>query len=108
MLSNFAKRLGAWPFVGPDGKFSAPVKGRVSTNSVEAAYQVTMSGFGIGNLPSLLVGPALADGRLEALLEDFRPTSSPIFALYPHRTYVAMKVRTFVDFLIRELSPDLD
>ena len=108
VLSNFAKRLGAWPFVGPEGKFSAPVKGRISTNSVEAAYQVTMAGFGIGNLPSLLVGPALADGRLEALLEDFRPTSSPIFALYPHRTYVAMKVRTFVDFLIRELSPDLD
>ena len=108
VLSNFAKRLGAWPFVGPDGKFSAPVKGRISTNSVEAAYQVTMAGFDIGNLPSLLVGPALADGRLEALLEDFRPASSPIFALYPHRTYVATKVRTFVDFLIRELSPDLD
>ena len=84
------------------------VKGRVSTNSVEAAYQMTMSGFGIGNLPSLLVAPAIADGRLEPLLEDFRPASSPIYALYPHRTYVAMKVRAFVDFLMRELSPDLD
>lgn len=108
ILSNFAKRLGTWPFVGPQGKFSAPVKGRFSTNSVEAACQVTMSGFGIGNLPSLLVGPAIRDGRLEALLEDFQPASSPIFALYPHRTYLAVKVRTFVDFLMRELSPDLD
>lgn len=108
ILSNFAKRLGTWPFLGPAGKFSVPVGGRVSTNSVEAAYQMTMSGFGIGNLPSLLARKAIDDGRLEALLEDFRPASSPIFALYPHRTYVAVKVRTFVDFLIRELSSDLD
>jgi DNA-binding transcriptional LysR family regulator len=67
-----------------------------------------MAGFGIGNLPSLLVGPEIADGRLEALLEDFQPASSPIYALYPHRTYVAAKVRAFVNFLMRELTPDLD
>jgi DNA-binding transcriptional LysR family regulator len=108
VLSNFAKRLGAWPFMGPEGRFTAPVKSRVSTNGVEAAYQMTLAGFGIGNLPSLLVAQALADGRLEPLLESFRPSSSPIYAVYPHRTYVAVKVRTFVDFLMRELSPDLD
>ncbi len=108
VLSNFARRLGSWPFVGPEGKFSAPVKGRVATNSVEAAYQMTMAGFGIGNLPGLLVAAAIADGRLESLLEEFQPASSPIYALYPHRTYVAAKVRAFVDFLIRELTPDLD
>jgi DNA-binding transcriptional LysR family regulator len=108
VLSNFARRLGTWPFVGPEGKFAVPVKGRVATNSVEAAYQITIAGFGIGNLPSLLVGPEIADGRLEALLEDFQPASSPIYALYPHRTYVAAKVRAFVNFLMRELTPDLD
>ncbi|MBN9241862.1 MAG: LysR family transcriptional regulator [Mesorhizobium sp.] len=108
VLSNFAKRLGTWPFLGPDGRFSVPVKGRVATNSVEAAYQMTMSGFGIGNLPSLLVGQAIADGRLKPLLEAFQPASSPIYALYPHRTYVAAKVRSFVDFLMLELSSDLD
>jgi DNA-binding transcriptional LysR family regulator len=68
---------------------------------------VTLAGFGIGNLPGLLVEKAIADGQLEVLLDEFRPGSSPIFALYPHRTYVAAKVRAFVDFLIRELSPDL-
>lgn len=108
VLSNFAKRLGTWPFTGPDGRFSAPVAGRVATNSVEAAYQMTLAGFGIGNLPGLLVRPAIDDGRLVPLLESFRPNSSPIYALYPHRTYVAVKVRTFVDFLMRELSLDLD
>ena len=108
VLSNVARRLGSWPFSERDQRFSAPVRGRVSTNSVEAAYQMTMAGFGIGNLPGLLVADALTDGRLESLLEDFRPASSPIYALYPHRTYVAMKVRVFIDFLMRELSPHLD
>lgn len=108
VLSNFAKRLGSWPFEGPDGRFSVPVQGRVSTNSVEAAYQMTLAGFGIGNLPSLLVNGALASGELEPLLENFGPIHSPIYALYPHRTYVAAKVRSFIDFLMRELSPELD
>lgn len=107
VLSNVARRLGTWPFTGPD-RFSAAVSGRVSTNSVEAAYQMTLAGFGIGNLPGLLVEEAVKDGRLVPLLEEFRPSASPIYALYPHRTYVAAKVRAFVDFLIRELSPDLN
>ncbi|RTM03782.1 MAG: LysR family transcriptional regulator [Hyphomicrobiales bacterium] len=106
VLSNFAKRLGTWPFVGPDGPFDAVVRGRVSTNSVEAAYQMTIAGFGIGNLPSLLVDAAIGDGRLEVQLDTFRPGSSPIYALYPHRTYIAAKVRAFVDFLIREMADD--
>lgn len=108
VLSNFAKRIGTWPFSGPQGQFKAAISGRVSTNSVEAAYQMTLAGFGIGNLPHLLVKPALDDGRLVPLLEDYRPNPSPIYALYPHRTYVAVKVRTFIDFLMRELSPDLN
>lgn len=108
VLSNVARRIGTWPFLGTGERLSAPVKGRVSTNSVEAAYQMTLAGFGIANLPSLIVGPAIADGRLVSLLEEFRPISSPIYALYPHRTYVPMKVRAFVDFLVRELSSDPD
>lgn len=107
ILSNFAKRIGTWPFVADKETFNAPVGGRVSTNSVEAAYQMTLAGFGIGNLPGLLVDHAIASGELEVLLESYRPDSSPICALYPHRTYVPAKVRSFVDFLMRELSPDL-
>lgn len=106
VLSNFAKRLGSWPFRGPDGPTSAAVGGRVSSNSIEAAYQMTLAGFGIGNLPNLLVDDAVRDGRLEVLLEEFRPVSSPIYALYPHRTYVPAKVQAFVEFLLRELATD--
>lgn len=107
VLSNFARRLGTWPFEADGERISVAVKGRVSTNSIEAAYQMTLAGAGVGYLPSLVAGEAIADGRLEALLEAYGPVSSPIYALYPHRTYVAVKVRAFVDFLMRELSPDL-
>lgn len=107
VLSNFAKRLGTWPFDGPDGAFAAPVHGRVSTNSIEGAYQMTLAGFGIGNLPGMLVEKSIEKGELEVLLDDFRPEASPIYAVYPHRTYVAAKVRSFVEFLMRELSADL-
>jgi DNA-binding transcriptional LysR family regulator len=107
VLSNYAKRMGTWPFHGPEGAFPAAISGRVSTNSVEAAYQMTLAGSGIGNLPSLLVEPAIRDGRLEVVLDEYRPSSSPIYALYPHRNYVPAKVRAFVEFLMRELSSEI-
>ena len=108
VLPNFARRLGSWPFGTGDARFSVPVRGRVSTNSIEAACQLTLAGAGIGYLPGLVVLEALADGRLEALFEDHGPVSSPIYALYPHRTHVPMKVRAFIDFLASELTPGLD
>ena len=49
----------------------------------------------------------VCDQRQSGRLDEFRPGSSPIYAVYPHRTYVAGKVRAFVEFLARELSPDL-
>lgn len=106
VLSSFAKGVGVWPFRTAGGALLAPVSGRVSSNSVEAAFQMTLAGFGIGNLPSLLVDEPVRDGRLEILLEEFRPEASPIYAIYPHRTHVPAKVRAFIDFLARELAPD--
>ncbi|TNF63033.1 MAG: LysR family transcriptional regulator [Rhodobacteraceae bacterium] len=108
VLSNFARRLGSWPFGSAENRISVPVHGRVSTNSIEAACQMTLAGAGIGYLPGLIVRAAIEDGRLEALLEAHEPVPSPIYALYPHRTHVPMKVRVFLDFLMRELAPGLD
>lgn len=108
VLSNFARRLGSWPFGSGADRISVPVRGRVSTNSIEAACQMTLAGAGIGYLPGLVVREAIADGRLEALFEDHGPVPSPIYALYPHRTHVPMKVRAFIDFLAREFASGLD
>lgn len=107
VLTMYARRLGYWPFRGPHGDIDAPVRGRAATNTIEAVFQMTLAGFGIGNLPGLLVDEALADGRLEAVLDAYGPVTSPVYALMPHRTYVAARVRVFIDFLARELGPDL-
>jgi|SRR5271166_1603224 len=49
--------------------------------------------------PSFSVGMDISEGRLIALLTDWRTRELPIQALYPHRLLLSAKVRSFVDFL---------
>jgi DNA-binding transcriptional LysR family regulator len=41
----------------------------------------------------------IAEGRLTALLTDWRSREIPIHVLYPHRPLLSAKVRSFVDYL---------
>ena len=108
ILTNVARQLGAWRFEGPEGPVVAPVSGRLSTNNIEAIFQATLAGFGIANLPDMLVKPAVIDGRLERLLPGFVPEATPIYVLHPHRERVPAKVRAFIDFLLDAIPESLD
>jgi DNA-binding transcriptional LysR family regulator len=35
---------------------------------------------------------------------DFDPQIRPIYAVYPHREFLASKVRTFIDFLVEAFA----
>jgi len=104
VLTNVARQLGVWRFEGPEGSVEVPVSGRLSTSNIEAIYQATLGGFGIANVPELILAPALADGRLERLLPDYRSELTPIYLLHPHRERVPAKVRALIDFLTEALS----
>jgi DNA-binding transcriptional LysR family regulator len=43
---------------------------------------------------------ALKDGRLVAVLEDWRAPSIPICILYPPNRYLSANVRVFIDWLV--------
>jgi DNA-binding transcriptional LysR family regulator len=43
-------------------------------------------------------------GRLEAVLTEWTPPPSGIYAVYPHNRHLSAKVRAFVDFLVERLG----
>jgi DNA-binding transcriptional LysR family regulator len=51
-------------------------------------------------LPSYIVAGDIEAGRLRSILTDHEPQIRPIYAVYPHREFLASKVRSFVDYLI--------
>ncbi len=76
------------------------LKSVMLTNSGEITRGVLVAGQGIAVAPTFLVHEELEAGTLEPVLLDWRLAGDPqLYAVYPHRRFLAPKVRTFVDAL---------
>lgn len=74
------------------------------SNNGEVLRASAIAGNGITNLPTFLVGPDIAAGRLQPVLADYPPTELGIFALYAPNRYLAAKTRLFIDFLAKRFG----
>ena len=62
-------------------------------------FQAALEGMGIAIMPHLVARAHLAEGRLERLLPDIPAPVVGLSAIYPDRSYLPAKTRTFLDFL---------
>lgn len=100
LVDTNGRWLSNWPFRTAGGEnISVPVSGPIEVNSPLAARAAAVSGLGFAILPDFVAAPAIAEGRLVPVLEDWMPVGGGIFAVYPHRRYLPAKVRALVDFL---------
>ncbi|XYH93841.1 LysR family transcriptional regulator [Sorangium sp. So ce1128] len=81
------------------------VRGRFQANNTLSLREAALSGLGIVNLPSYLVGDDLRSGRLIAVLEGFVPVERAIYAVYPQAPFVPAKVRELVRHLAEGFAP---
>jgi DNA-binding transcriptional LysR family regulator len=98
-----------WHFSRPEEQLRIPIIPRFECNESKSLLAAALAGAGIALLPKFVVGSALREGGLQALLEDWNVTTIPVHAVYPANRHIAAKVRTFVDFLVArfEQHPDL-
>jgi DNA-binding transcriptional LysR family regulator len=78
---------------------SFPVTGRLHYSTAVACLGGAEAGLGLAYVPSFVAGPAIAAGKVRALLTSFEPDPFGVHALYPHSRHLAAKVRVLVDFL---------
>jgi DNA-binding transcriptional LysR family regulator len=96
-----------WRFQGPNGQEeTVHVTGPVASTNPEFVRQLALAGHGVILCPNFSVGADIAEERLTALLTDWRSREIPIHALYPHRSLLSAKVRSFVDFLAERFGSD--
>ncbi len=62
-------------------------------------FQAALEGMGIAIMPHVAARAHLVAGRLEVLLPDLPAPSVPLSAIYPDRSYLPAKTRSFLDFL---------
>jgi DNA-binding transcriptional LysR family regulator len=88
-----------WRFKSPDGgrKINLSPDARWETNSIEAARNAALDGWGIVRMLSYQAAPYLADGRLVAVLGDYDPDPVPIHLVHPEGRNAPAKVRAFID-----------
>jgi DNA-binding transcriptional LysR family regulator len=78
--------------------------GALHSNSGDINVASAAAGLGIVMEPDFIVGPLLADGRLVALLPDYRGPRGDIWAVYPSRRHLSAKVRLFVEHVARHFA----
>ena len=93
-----------WVFTGPEGRLSIPVRGSLSSNSVEAILAGVMDGVGIGlfHRASLVGGFEIPD--VVTVLDDFLTQPRDVSLVWPKRRFVPTRVRCATDFLATALS----
>ncbi len=103
---SFETSLNRWEFQGPDGPMRLDVTGNLEVNDSSALYDAAIAGVGLIRSSKLLLWPALFDGRLIPLLQEYEAKRDlDVHAIYPSGRHMSPKVRAFVDFLVSKFLP---
>lgn len=86
------------------GDESVRVSGRLKTSSPDAICDATVQGLGISIMCEWYARTQIKQGRLKVILEDYRPTTWDIHAVYPERKFVPQKVKHMIEFLAEKVK----
>jgi len=102
--------LAAYGPIAGDGKVPLTVGDRpatiqfrpvLSSGNETLLMLAVRAGMGYGVMPVPMVEEDLAAGRLEIVLPELFAPQAPVFAVYPNRSYLPAKVRTFLDHIAK-------
>jgi DNA-binding transcriptional LysR family regulator len=90
-----------WDFMdSAGGQHTIPVAApRLRSSNAGIRLQAAIEGLGVARITSTFCEPAVAEGRLERLLQDFECAPLRVYALLPARRLMPVKVRIFLDTL---------
>jgi LysR family transcriptional regulator, regulator for bpeEF and oprC len=63
-----------------------------------------LSGYGIGVLPSFGIRREMDQGTLVNILPRYKVPDLPVYAIYPDRRHLPMKVELFIELLTSRLK----
>ncbi len=97
---NYAADGDTWHFVTADGPREVITRPRMRANNGETCHAVALAHQGIVQHPDFLAYRALASGNLVEVLPECRIESLGIYAVYPSRKHLSLKIRVLIDYLV--------
>jgi DNA-binding transcriptional LysR family regulator len=99
LLYGGLTELAKWPFIGPEGRFSVPVRGNLSSNSVETIRTAVLAGVGIGLFAKVSLADELSHPDIITIFDEFIRDARDISLVWPTRRFIPARVRRVTDFL---------
>jgi DNA-binding transcriptional LysR family regulator len=93
-----------WKLTGADGEHWIQPPWTLCVNNAEVLRDVAIKGRGIALLPTFVAVEALRDGKLRTCLDDYHAPPLALYAIYPPTRHLAVKVRLFIDFLVKRFE----
>ena len=98
--------LQRWRLIADGNEISVPINSALCSNNGDVLRSAVLCGQGIAKLPTFIVGPDIAAGRLVVMLPHNPPTELGIYALYAPNRYLAAKTRLLIDFLVARFGSE--
>ncbi len=96
-----------WSFTRDSRPYEHRPNGRFRCNSGYAVVEAALRGLGLCQLPDFYVEPHLRSGNMMEFLAEHRPVDEAVWAVYPHRRHVPLKVRLAIEHLQQEFQQRL-
>jgi DNA-binding transcriptional LysR family regulator len=94
-----------WDLVNGRRNVRIHVSGPISSRDFNSVSSFVYRGHGAGLLPSTYCDQALAKGELIRLLPKWASPQIPVFAVYPSRKYLPLRLKVFLEALAALKSP---
>jgi DNA-binding transcriptional LysR family regulator len=108
LLSSDASQTRGWAFQVPKGEGSEVIhirpQGPMDCSDGQVLHAWCLAGYGIAWRSIWEVEAEIEAGQLVAVLEDFAAPPNGIYAVFPQRKHLPLRVRLWLDFLKHNYS----
>ncbi|MFB9136665.1 LysR family transcriptional regulator [Vibrio olivae] len=95
-----------WTFSDGTHQHKVTPKGNFAVNNSEAIRRALLDGLGIAQMPTFIVAKDISAGKLVSVMNQYQLPLHAIYAVFPERKHMPLKVRTFIDFIEDKLGTD--
>ncbi|NOH61752.1 LysR family transcriptional regulator [Vibrio sp. RE88] len=103
LIYRHTSETSEWTFAQGNQIESVAVEGNYRVNNSEVLLTAAIQGLGIARLPDFIAAPYLQSGELIQLLPDYAMPEKSIYAIFPEREHMPIKLRVFLDYLTQKL-----
>ena len=93
-----------WVLENNGEKHKVNVQPRIAINDYAGVQSAVINSLGISEIPSIICGPAIQDGRLVEIMPEWQFSPVALSAVYPSNRNLSRLVRLFKDFCAERIE----